>query len=67
MVPSAKWRQSTSKSWRASMFIVCRWRIKRDVSWKIRFGRACAADMLDDIDLLHPWCFVMVPPCHFCH
>jgi len=54
--PSAKWRRSTSKLWRTSMFIVCRGHIMRDASRKIHLGRVCAAKIFDDIVLRPWWC-----------
>ena len=56
MGPSAKWHRSTSKSWRASMFIVCRGHIMRDASWKIQLGRVCAALMILSCILGDSWC-----------
>lgn len=55
--PSVVWRRSTSKSWRASMFIVYWWRIKRNMSHKILLGHATS--VLDDSFPLHPLWFVL--------
>ena len=64
-VPSAKLGRFKLKSWRASTFIIWRWRIERDVSRKIHLGHVCAAGKFDDI-FLHPWWFVMILPCQVC-
>jgi hypothetical protein len=47
------------------MFIVCQGHVRRDMSHKIQLGHACGAGIFDDIVLLHPWWFVMFPPCQF--